>query len=248
MHLFYFKHNRHTGMDAIPCRKICFTELTFLLSGSLAYTVDQKSVSLKSGDVLCVREGSTRLRNRCENSDYVSFNFYKEADDPPFALPTHIVGGVTNEIRLLLSACDEIHAQMNDDSDRLTLILQCLLKQLAVNLHTPVLSPLTLQIKNYVAAHLYDRISLESVSKSVLFSPPYCAAVFRRETGKSIIDYAIDEKMKEAKKLIIEGMPLAKVSERLRFDDYNYFSRLFKKRTSCTPSQYQKFTFLNRDI
>lgn len=235
-------------MDAIPLMEIQYSELTFLLNGALTYTIDQQTVNLKSGDAIFVRHGSTRKRDRFDNADYVSFNFYETEGDTPISLPLHIAGGLTNEIRLLLSACDEIHAQMTDDGDRLALLLQCLLKQLAVNLDTRVLSPLTLQIKNYVAAHLYEHVSLGEIGKSVLFSPPYCAAVFRRETGRSIIDYAIDEKVKEAKKLIIEGMPLAQVAERLSFDDYNYFSRLFKKRAACSPSQYQKLTFLKRDI
>ncbi len=246
MNLFYFRHNRSGGEPILPM-KIQFTELTFLLNGSFEYFINQKAVLMKSGDVICVKENHTRIRKESENVDYVSFNFFSEENDEPFTLPVYIPNGITNEIRLLLSACDEIHAQMTDDTDRLCLILRCLLKQLEANLNTHVLSPLTLQIKNYVAAHLNDKINLENVSKSVLFSPPYCAAVFRRETGKSIIDYAIDEKIKEAKKLIIEGVPLTKVADLLSFDDYNYFSRLFKKRTSCTPSQYQKFTFLNHD-
>lgn len=65
--------------------------------------------------------------------------------------------------------------------------------------------------------------------------------------GKSIIDYVIDEKMKEAKKLIIEGMNFTKIAETLGFDDYNYFSRTFKRRVSYTPSQYKKSIFSSHD-
>ena len=102
-------------------------------------------------------------------------------------------------------------------------------------------SPLTLKIKKFISDNLGKEITLEDIGNETFFSPAHCASVFRRETGKSIIDYAIDEKLKAAKKLIIEGLPL-KCAETVGFDDYSYFSRLFKKRVSLTPLQYKKFS------
>ena len=154
-------------------------------------------------------------------------------------LPVYIPDGMTNEIRLLLSACDEIRDRMTEDADRLALILECILRQIAVNLLPRQFSPLTLRIRNYIAEHLHETITLRDVGKAAFFSPAYCSSVFRRETGMSIVDYAIDEKMKEAKKLIIEGLPLKRVAEMLGFSDYNYFSRTFKKRFSYSPLQYR---------
>lgn len=244
MILFYFKHNKFVNMGRIPFQTINFCELTLVLSGNIEYVINGENVLLQDGDILCVPENSTRWRKPFENADYISFNFYTEENDPPFSLPVRIAGGVTNEIELLLSACDEIHAQMTDDSDRLCLILQCIIRQLSVNLSMVRFNPLTTQIKNYIASHLNEQISLEQIGKATFFSPAYCSMVFRRETGKSIIDYIIDEKVQEAKKLIIEGVPLKQVSEMLGFSDYNYFSRTFKKRVSYTPVQYKKRTFL----
>lgn len=180
MRLFYFNHNKFTICPSLPYTKITFTELTFLLSGSLEYIIDRKSVLLKSGDVLCVRENSFRARKAFTNSDYISFNFYPDPSDDPFSIPLQIVDGITNEIKLLLSACDEIHTQMTDDTDRLSLILQCILKQLVVNLNKQNFNPLTLKIKDYITSHLNERINLEDVAKSTFFRrltvPPYSAA------------------------------------------------------------------------
>ena len=242
MQLCYFKHNKFVSFGIVPKSTINFCELTLLLNGSLEYAINKKTVVLKSGDVLYAPKNATRVRKAFENSNYVSFNFYPAPDDEPLSLPLHIVDGVTNEIRLLLSACDEIHAQMTDDSERLTLILRCILKQLAVNLNTKNFSPLTLKIKKFISDNLGKEITLEDIGNETFFSPAHCASVFRRETGKSIIDYAIDEKLKAAKKLIIEGLPLKCVAETVGFDDYSYFSRLFKKRVSLTPLQYKKFS------
>ena len=67
--------------------------------------------------------------------------------------------------------------------------------------------------------------------------------VFKKETGRSIIDFLIEERISESKKLLAEdSIPLATISELVGFDDYNYFSRVFKKRAGCTPSEYRKRT------
>ena len=70
---------------------------------------------------------------------------------------------------------------------------------------------------------MHERISLDDIGKAMFFSPTYCSAVFRRETGKSIINYILDEKVNEAKKLILEGVALTQVAEQVGFNDYNYF-------------------------
>ncbi len=239
MDLIYFIHNRSLPRDAIASARIPFDELTVVFDGGLTYFVNGKETELRPGDVICIPENSFRSRKALANCDYISFNFNKRPEDGVPDLPVRISGGLTGEIRLLLSACDEIRDRMTEDADRLSLILLCILRQLAVNLSTSRFGPLTMCIKNYVAEHLHAPITLHDIGKATFFSPAYCSSVFRRETGVSIIDYAIDEKMKEAKKLIIEGAPLRRVAEMLGFSDYNYFSRTFKKRFAYSPQQFR---------
>ena len=43
-----------------------------------------------------------------------------------------------------------------------------------------------------------------------------------------------------AKSLLSEGVSLKDVSEAVGFSDYNYFSRLFKKRTGYTPNAFRQ--------
>ncbi len=240
MKLIYYIHNRGVPRDSLPPEQIRFRELTLCFSGEITYSVDKREIVLHSGDIVYISENSVRARKALENCDYISFNFYTSEEDELPDLPARIPDGIANEIRLLLSACDEIHNQMTDDTDRLSLILECILRQIAINLIPRQFSPLTMRIRRYIAEHLHETITLQDVGKAAFFSPAYCSSVFRRETGMSIVNYAIDEKMKEAKNLIIEGLPLKRVAEMLGFSDYNYFSRTFKKRFSYSPMQYRK--------
>ena len=98
-----------------------------------------------------------------------------------------------------------------------------------------------LKIKKYIRANLNKKISLTDISEYTFFSPVHCEKLFRKETNTSIIDYVINQKINEAQYLLItEPTDIRKIAEKIGFDNYNYFSRLFKKRTGFTPSQYKK--------
>ena len=127
----------------------------------------------------------------------------------------------------------------------LDLLLQCIIKQLTENLHAKKLSPLTIKIKDYIRRHIGEKITLEKIGNALYFSPVYCSVLFKKEMGKSIMNYVIDEKIRKAKNYITEGENLKTAAERAGFTDYNYFCRLFRQRVKYTPAQYRKATFLS---
>ena len=64
---------------------------------------------------------------------------------------------------------------------------------------------------------------------------------FKNEKGVSIIDFLNNYSINKAKELLIEGaMPLNDISEMIGFSSYNYFSRLFKKKTGYSPKEYRR--------
>jgi two-component system response regulator YesN len=64
--------------------------------------------------------------------------------------------------------------------------------------------------------------------------------------GCSIIDYTLSLRINRAKNMLAAGThTLSQIAERVGFEDYNYFSRVFKKRTGYTPSGYKKMLLFN---
>ena len=245
MKLFYFTHKSIQNEPAIPDFLLTFYELTCVFNGSIDYYINNKRITLKAGDILFVRKGFKRQRPAATNCHYVSFNFYEDEPHNYFELPLYIKNGITKEIQLLLTASIEIYSQNtnHDDDDRLQLLCLCILKQLKHNHDTSNYGNLTKQITHYIHSHLTEKITLEDISRLVFFSPSHCSLVFKKEMGKTIINYILDEKIKYAKKLIVENVPLKTVAQTLGFEDYNYFSRTFKKRESITPLQYRQLVY-----
>jgi len=64
----------------------------------------------------------------------------------------------------------------------------------------------------------------------------YTAYLFKKEIGKTIIDYINERKMVIAKNMIDSGQAYLKdVALSLGFENYSYFSKLFKKYYDTTP-------------
>lgn len=72
------------------------------------------------------------------------------------------------------------------------------------------------------------------------YSKSYLSKLFHEQTGTTLATYAIETKIKRAKQLIREGnLNFAQISDKLSFDNPQYFSRVFKRVTGMTPTEFK---------
>ena len=242
--LIYMKHNQKPRNTVIDHQRITYYELTVMIKGRLEYEADDEKVSLTSGDVIFIRPGAMRSRGASdETNDYISFNF---RSDDSFFLPLHIKGAVSPEIRLLIETIDRVNDEYYfDNNEKNSYILGCILSILEDKVKYHDLSRLTLKIMSYINEILDKKITLEEIGGLTFFSPVYCETVFKRETGRAIIDYQLDRRIDEAKRSLMDKtLTLGQISAAVGFSDYNYFCRVFKKRTGNTPSEYRRMMLI----
>jgi YesN/AraC family two-component response regulator len=240
LQLFYYRHNRKKGANFMPDECITFNELTIVLDGQLEYKVNGKNYTVGTGNAIFIKKFQHRQREKNEKTaDYVSFNFTGEVD---FSYPTLIKNAVTRESLLLIDFCDlTLKNDLPEEKEILTPILKTYLTLIEKQLTVGKEHPLTTTIKNYIRKNLKNKVSLEDISKTTFYSAIYLEKVFKNDTGRSIIDYHLEERITKAKRLLIEGSTsLTEIAESVGFFDYNYFSRIFKQRVGFTPSQYRK--------
>ncbi len=97
------------------------------------------------------------------------------------------------------------------------------------------------QILKYIEENFRENPSLASIAKDLNYSVPHICRIFKKTYNESIVDYMIRVKIDEAMKLIEQNeKSLKEISEFLGFDNVAYFSRIFKKHTNMTPSEYRK--------
>lgn len=96
------------------------------------------------------------------------------------------------------------------------------------------------QVCNYVLENIDKGISLTTAADSLFLNKSYVSGVFKQKTDMTFTEYLTYVKMERAKKLIQDGrLKIYEIAELLDFNDIEYFSRLFKKHSGLSPSEYR---------
>ena len=92
------------------------------------------------------------------------------------------------------------------------------------------------QILQYVNQHLFENISLSTVSREFFLSPSQLNRIFRRATGSSVGEYVRVKRLLAARELIITGSSPAYACTACGFQDYSAFYRAYKEKFDVSPS------------
>ncbi|MCR5583956.1 MAG: AraC family transcriptional regulator [Lachnospiraceae bacterium] len=92
---------------------------------------------------------------------------------------------------------------------------------------------------HYIHLHLHESIPLNVLAEETGLSRPYLASLFKKETGSSIHEYILDEKMKEATALLDEGKSCKEVSYVLGICNQSHFGKIFRAKYGMTPEDYK---------
>ena len=99
------------------------------------------------------------------------------------------------------------------------------------------------QIKEYIDKNYTQDISLNKIANRIYVSQHYLSHVFKQETGYSPINYLINRRIGEAKKLLLTTeMTIFEISALVGYENPNYFTMLFKKATGVSPSKFREKT------
>ena len=99
---------------------------------------------------------------------------------------------------------------------------------------------LAADVFNYIQHHLSEAITAENIAKELYVSRPYLSRKFIEETGESLTDFILKEKISEAKRLLrYSDKSLTAIGNFLGFSSQGHFSRVFKRYTSLTPGEYR---------
>ncbi|MCL6604014.1 MAG: response regulator [Paenibacillus sp.] len=105
-------------------------------------------------------------------------------------------------------------------------------------------SQLVLSMKNIVQRRIGEEtLSLQSVANEIYMSPDYVSKVFRKETGEKFTNYCMRLRMESAVDMLEQEkeVKISELAEQTGFgDNPQYFSKMFKKFTGYSPSEYKK--------
>lgn len=93
----------------------------------------------------------------------------------------------------------------------------------------------------YAAAHFREPIGLNDAADAAGVNSTYLSYLFSQEMGTGFSNYLLNLRMEYAKKLLEESnLKMREVAEKSGFNDYHYFSKVFKKMNQISPAEYRK--------
>lgn len=102
-------------------------------------------------------------------------------------------------------------------------------------------------VDNYIRIHYRENLSIAQLADRFNLNPAYLSRVFKKKKAISPLDLLIQLKIDEAKRMI-EANPRSlfkDVAIQLGYEDAFHFSKLFKKWTGFTPTEYKNEAIKN---
>lgn len=109
-------------------------------------------------------------------------------------------------------------------------------KEISIHPHNSVIEQFRTLIFDYSI-----KLSIEEYAEKLNISTDELNTICKTSTGESAKQYLLDLKITEAKRLLLfSNQNINEIAFQLGFEDSSYFSRIFKKKTSFSPSDFLK--------
>ena len=96
-------------------------------------------------------------------------------------------------------------------------------------------------VHDYILEHFMDHLSLSDLAEQFYVEPSYLSRKFSQRYGETITACITRCRMDKAKELMQDASnKLEVISFEVGYDDYNYFSRVFRRFEGMSPTEYRK--------
>ncbi len=246
-----------------------FYELVTVLDGSAEHVVDGESSIIRKGDVFVIGNGISHGFEAPDGLRICNIMYRPEMLFPGdsdirqlpgfhalFLLEPYLSSTQHFQSRLRLTPSDmarvmplinAAEAEYNTNSPgRKTMVLS-LVRQLAVllsRLYDCPTKPREISgiadAAAFMETSFADSIAISDVIEKSHYSQRHFIRLFSAAYGMTPQRYLLDVRIRHASAMLKESvLPVTEVALRCGFDDSNYFSRVFRKYTGRSPSEYR---------
>ena len=104
-------------------------------------------------------------------------------------------------------------------------------------------SPLIQQVIVLIDADLSAELNLRALAGQLNVNASYLSSLFKKEVGKTLTDFATERRIQAACQLLVSSkLQIQTVARYCGIPDPNYFSKLFRKYTGLTPTEFRLST------
>ena len=96
-------------------------------------------------------------------------------------------------------------------------------------------------VKEYISLNYSNKPTLNEAAGTVYLSPSYLSRLIKIHTGKSFRHLVNMERIAEAMSLLVQtDKSLSEIAFLVGYEDHSYFTKVFKRHTKMSPSEYRK--------
>ncbi|MCR8635152.1 helix-turn-helix domain-containing protein [Paenibacillus radicis (ex Xue et al. 2023)] len=96
-----------------------------------------------------------------------------------------------------------------------------------------------LQISKYIREHSTEDLSLVHCAEMIAMSPSYLSRLFKKEMGINFLDFVVECKVEEAKRLLLEtDLNVSEIAAAIGYSERN-LNRIFQRHTKMNPSIFR---------
>lgn len=97
------------------------------------------------------------------------------------------------------------------------------------------------QIIEEIQKHYTENITLSGMSEKYGISVGHLSSLLKAELGISFTEYITSKRIQKARELLADfNLSIDEIAERVGYNDYFYFIKVFKKHMGISPSKYRK--------
>jgi len=95
-------------------------------------------------------------------------------------------------------------------------------------------------VREYIEEHIREQIHIDDLAKLLHLNSQHLMRIFKKETGQSIVEYITQRRITISSNLLKEtDYTINFIADCVGCDNYSYFTKLFKRYTGFTPSEYR---------
>ncbi|MBS6194097.1 MAG: AraC family transcriptional regulator [Clostridiales bacterium] len=93
---------------------------------------------------------------------------------------------------------------------------------------------------SYIQNHYTEKITLSDIAKEVNICQSECCRFFKKHMKESLFDYLLSFRIEKSLPYLREGrLSITEIASLVGFPSSSYYTKVFRERMGCTPSQYQ---------
>jgi AraC-like DNA-binding protein/mannose-6-phosphate isomerase-like protein (cupin superfamily) len=242
-----------------------FFQLLFLFRGKGSHEIDFVKHAVKAGDIYIIKPGQVHTWTLDKSTRGCIIEFYLESlqlnsleQDIFYSLyeSADVLRGFS-ELPSFEALCDQMRGEFRDQKTGHQSVLKSLLNVMMISLYrleergrkpserrqnsAKRGNSFIRELESLIEANFTKHHGVEFYAQILKVSPKALTMRVLRLLEKSARDLIQERCLLEARRYLgYSNLSIAEISERLGFEDANYFTRLFRMKTGMTPGNFRQ--------